>query len=308
MSAFLPALVPVIAIVALGRFLAWRGTIAPDGWRAIERLSYVLLFPALIIRELARAPFDTAPWKLAVVLIAAQCALGLVGVAARVLGTISGPATGSVIQSNVRWNTFVALSIAGSLYGSQGLALVAIAAAAMIPTANVLSVGALTHYSENADDASPNILRDLATNPLIIACLIGAGLNLAGTPPTGVVDRSMGLLGQATIALGLLTAGAGVDLAALRGAGVRTFVWSCARLLLLPLLAVSAAFLLGMNGMELGVVAIASATPTATNGYILARQLGGDAPLSANLIAMQTVFAAVTMPAVFAIAMVLGGS
>ena len=119
MGSFVLALLPVIAIVILGRFLAWRGTITPDGWRGIERLSYVLLFPALIIRALAYAPFASAPWKLAVVLIAAQLILGAVGLLARAMPNVTRPQAGSIIQSNVRWNTFVALSLASLLHGDQ---------------------------------------------------------------------------------------------------------------------------------------------------------------------------------------------
>ena len=48
MSAFLSALIPVILLVALGRFLGWRNVIADEGWRGIERLAYVVLLPALI--------------------------------------------------------------------------------------------------------------------------------------------------------------------------------------------------------------------------------------------------------------------
>ena len=105
MGGFVLALLPVIAIVILGRFLAWRGTITLDGWRGIERLSYVLLFPALIIRALANAPFESAPWKLAVVLIAAQLILGAVGLLARFGAGVTRTQAGSIIQSNVRWNT-----------------------------------------------------------------------------------------------------------------------------------------------------------------------------------------------------------
>ena len=68
MNAFISALIPVMAIVALGRFLGWRKVLPDDGWRAIERLAYIVLFPALIIRALANAPFETAPWKLALIL------------------------------------------------------------------------------------------------------------------------------------------------------------------------------------------------------------------------------------------------
>jgi len=113
MLPFLQALIPVIIIVAIGRFLAWRNVIAPEGWRGIERVSYFLLFPALIIREIARAPLETAPWGLALALVGAQLVLGAFGLLA---GMSRGtPAKGSIIQSNVRWTAFVALSIAARL-------------------------------------------------------------------------------------------------------------------------------------------------------------------------------------------------
>ena len=105
-------------------------------------------------------------------------------------------------------------------------------------------------------------------------------------------------LAAAALALGLLAAGAGLDLGALKRSGVPTLCWSLVRILGLPALAIGLARALGVEGVSLAVIAIAAATPTATNGYILARQLGGDAPFMANLIATQTVLAAVTMPLV----------
>lgn len=302
MSAFFAALGPVILIVGIGRLLAWRNVIAPESWRAAERLSYVLLFPALIIRALANAPFESTPWKLAAAVLFAQLALASTGLVARGLGLLGHHPTGAIIQSNARWNTFVGLAIGGALFGDEGFALVAIAAAVMIPTANIVAVSALSHFSEQDGGDKPPLLKGLVTNPLLIACAIGAGLNLAGLTPTGIIDQTLESLANATIAMGLLTAGAGVDLSALRRAGTRTFFWSLMRLLGLPALAIGAALLLGVTGMQLAIIAICAATPTATSGYILARQLGGDATLSANLIAVQTVFSTLTMPAVYLLA------
>lgn len=307
MEQFLLALAPVVALVALGRVVAWRRMIPQDGWRGIERLTYVLIFPALVLRELANAPFETAPIALVLILIAALCLLSLTGVITDKLGLNSGPATGSIIQSNARWNTFVALAIAGPLMGPTGLALTAIAAAAMIPTANVLSVAALTRYGAREDGRAPNMLLDLAKNPIIIACVIGIGLNVTGLAPTGIADDILRLLAQSAIALGLLAAGAGVDLSALWRAGARTFSWSFVRLLGLPVIAVGLALAFRLPPEQVVVIAIATATPTATNGYVLARQLGGDAPLSANLIATQTVLAALTMPLVYWVTVMLLG-
>ena len=299
MSGFLYALLPVIAIVTFGHILSVRKWIPAESWRAIERLSYVVLFPALIVRTLANAPFETAPWKLAGALILAQLALAGVGLLARFLPGMPRPAIGSIIQSNVRWNTMIGLSIGSLLFGQEGMALVTIAAAAMIPTANVLSVYALIAHADNPHGPAPNPILALFRNPIVIACIAGLALAAANVELPHLLDDCLRILGDAALALGLLSAGAGVDLSALRRAGPRTFTWSLVRLVGLPVLAVSFCLLLGLTGMPLIIAVICAATPTATSSYILARELGGDAPLAANLIAVETVLAMVTMPLLY---------
>ena len=299
MSGFLYALLPVIAIATLGHVLSVRKWIPTESWRAIERLSYVVLFPALIVRTLANAPFETAPWRLAGALILAQFALAGVGLLARFLPGMPRPAIGSIIQSNVRWNTMIGLSIGSLLFGQEGLALVTIAAAAMIPTANVLSVYALIAHADQPHGPAPNPLLALLRNPIVIACIIGLCLAAANIELHELLDDSLRILGEAALALGLLSAGAGVDLSALKRAGPRTLVWSLVRLIGLPVFAVSFGLLLGLSGIPLMIAVICAATPTATSSYILARELGGDAPLAANLIAVETVLAMLTMPLLY---------
>lgn len=294
---FLTALIPVMFMVGLGQFLAWRNIPGPDGWRAMERLCYLVLFPAMIILVLSRAPLDEAPWKIALSLIIAQIVLAAIGLLAVFWPGIQRPAIGSIIQSNSRWNTFAALALSGVLFGEQGLALTAICAAVMIPLANILSVLALSHFGHSETGVKRNPFTELVRNPLVIACIIGGLLNVTGLKPTGTAETILELVSQPAMALGLLAAGAGINFAALRRAGTLTLVWSLVRLLTMPILAMSVAhFVFGLTGVPLVVLGIAAATPTATNGYILARQLGGDAPLMANLIATQTVLAAFTMP------------
>lgn len=299
MSGFLYALLPVIAIATLGHVLSVRKWIPTESWRAIERLSYVVLFPALIVRTLANAPFETAPWRLAGALILAQFALAGVGLLARFLPGMPRPAIGSIIQSNVRWNTMIGLSIGSLLFGQEGLALVTIAAAAMIPTANVLSVYALIAHADQPHGPAPNPLLALLRNPIVIACIIGLCLAAANIELHELLDDSLRILGEAALALGLLSAGAGVDLSALKRAGPRTLVWSLVRLIGLPAFAVGFGLLLGLSGIPLTIAVICAATPTATSSYILARELGGDAPLAANLIAVETVLAMLTMPLLY---------
>jgi malonate transporter len=305
-TGFLTALVPVILLVALGHVLSRRAWIAPEAFRAIERLSFLVLLPALVIRAIAQAEFETAPWRMIAALILAQAALGAIGLAARYWPSIARPAIGTIIQSNVRWNTIVALSIAALLFGDEGLALVSLAAAAMIPMANLVSVYALTAHAERPPGTRPKPLLALIRNPLVIASLLGIALAAGDVTLPAIADETLRLLAQAAIAMGLISAGAGIDLTALGRAGLRTLTWSVIRLAGLPLLTLGAGLILGLQGLPLAIAILCAATPTAPNSYVLARELGGDAPLAANLIAVQTVLAMLTLPLAWALILWMG--
>lgn len=306
MSAFLTALVPVILIVALGQLLARRGLVPGEAFRALDRLSFLVLLPALIIRALANAEFDGAPWVMIAALMAAQVVMGAFGLTARFWPGMSAPAVGTIIQSNVRWNTIIGLSLGGLLFGDEGLALVSLAAAAMIPVANVISVYALVSHAERPPGETPKPLLALTRNPLIWACLIGIGLASFHVRLPVIADETLKMLANAAIALGLLSAGAGVDLGALKRAGLRTFTWSFVRLIGLPAATLVIGLAIGLSGLPLAIALICAATPTAPNSYVLARELGGDTTLAANFIAAQTLLAALTLPLTWGVILWLG--
>ncbi len=308
MGTFLTALLPVILIVVLGQMLARRNLITPEAFRAMDRLSYLVLLPALIVRALASAPFETAPWRMVVTLILAQLALGLIGLASRGWPGIAGPSVGSIIQSNVRWNTIIALSLGSLLFGPEGLALVSLAAAVMIPAANVISVYGLVAHADRPPGTRPRPLLALSRNPLVFACIIGIALAASGWTLPVVADETLKFLAQAAIALGLLSAGAGVDLSALKRAGLRTLTWSVVRLVGLPAATLGIGLVIGLQGLPLAIALICAATPTAPNSFVLARELGGDTALSANLIATQTLLAAVTLPLTWLVILSIGAA
>ena len=297
MLAVLMSLAPIAAILVLGKASASVKLLSAEGWIGLERITYFVLFPALIVSKLAVADFSDVDWRMPTVLIGAQVTLGVLSI---ILGLVFGQGRdrlGVFVQSAVRWNTFIALALAQELMGPQGLALVAVAAAAMIPTANILSVVALMQFSGTPVNFG-KLLKNLAVNPLVLACIIGLALNVTRLPIPITLNQVLDLLAQATIALGLLTTGAAIQVKG-RSAPLATVgAWSMLRLLGLPLLAGVFAISLGVTGPVLMAMLIATSVPTAVNGTILARQLGADAPLAANLIAAQTVLAIITISGV----------
>ena len=292
---FLNAVLPIFLVLVVGKALAMSPLLDRSGWNAIERLGLYVLFPALIVNVLASAVFDWAALTLIGVLVAAQVLLGAVGLTAKYAFSIPGPTAASIIQSNVRWNTFIGLSIAQSLYGAEGLALMAVASAGMIPTANLLSISAFEGFSESQSTLRQKVL-SVVINPLIIACVIGAAIGFANIPLPQFLGDALDLVARAAIAIGLLCAGAALDFSSLREARLRLAVWSTVRLFGLPVLVVVLAWWLQLTGLPLYIALIAAATPTATNSVVLARQMGGDAVLAANLVAVQSLLSVITIP------------
>jgi predicted permease len=306
MPAVLAALVPVFVLIVFG-FALRRFLIAEDAhWVGLERLLYYVMFPALLIGTMARADLTQVPvlavggTMLASVIIVAALCFALKPLFERVLGS-DGPSFTSLFQGATRWQTFVALPVAGNLYGDLGLALASVAMVAMTPVLNVLCVWVLVRY------ASPNrpdwrtVLGAIVRNPLIWACVVGAALNpVAGAIPEPV-HAVIDALGRSSLALGLLIVGAGLRMHELIRLKPLTLPTCALKLLVMPAIAITLALGFGLTGANLIVVVCCTAVPAASNSYVLARQLGGDAPLMAQILTFETVIAAVTMPIAIAL-------
>jgi malonate transporter and related proteins len=267
----------------------------------MERLNYWVLFPALLFSSIVSAKLEGGEAaRLAAVLVIGDLAIALTVLAARPALRISGPAFTSVFQGSVRWNGYVGLGIASSLLGDRGLALAAVCTAVLVPLNNLMSVYVLSRFAGAKPAPLSQTLRGVALNPLILATVSGGLLLVAGVHPPRPLLETLELLAQATIALGLLCVGAAMDLGQLRRSGVTVVATSAVKLVAAPGAIYGACLLLGLTGDPLTVAVICTAAPLATSAYILARQLGGDAALAANLVTASTLFSLATLPIVIA--------
>ena len=313
MSTTLLAVAPIFLLILLGWALR-RGDFPASGfWPMAEALTYYVLFPALLLDTCSRAAPGSAPvGRMALALVLAVCGLCVLLVAARRLVHPDGPAFTSVLQGAIRPNTYVGLAAASALLGREGVSLAAMALLTLIPLVNVLAVAALGAWgagregAERQGEAAPRsglvrILRELARNPLILSCIAGYAISIAGLTLPKALSETLRILGGSSLPLGLLAVGAGFQFSSvgrhLRGVAVS----SAAKLLALPLLAFAACRLLGVDGPALAVAVIFTAIPVSASSFILARQLGGDHGLMAAIITAQTVAAALTMPLIFSL-------
>lgn len=295
MASFLEALFPIFGVVVLGQLFYRYGFPGTAFWPLIDRLTYYVLLPALLTSKIATARLSgpdvlamSGILVLATLAVAALLILVQWGVKARPAGFTS------VFQGSIRPNTYVGLAAAGALYQEQGLALIAIAIAGVVPLVNVLSVWAFTFYIPQTDRNWKRLTKTFITNPLIIACLLGILLNLTGFPDIGIAF--MDIFSRAALPLGLLSVGAGLNFRPARHSIHLIGLTTALKLLLLPTIAVGLFWLFGVSGTVREVGLVYASVPGAISSYILARQLGGDGELMAGIITLETFFAIFSMP------------
>jgi len=300
------SLLPVFLIIVTGAFLRWRQVVPATGWQGLEQVTYHVFFPAIIVMTLAKADLSGIP----VVKVASALILGILIMATllfalrKVLADqahVSGPAFSSVFQGATRWNSFVAIATAGALFGAQGLTLTAISVAAMIPLLNILAVIVLARYARNETVSLGPTLRAIVTNPFIWSSALGIAIHLSGIPLPKFIVSYGDILGQAALATGLLLVGAGLDVSGALRPRFATYLATCLKLVLMPAIVTGLALSFGVTGVPLMVAVLSAAMPTASGSYILARQLGGDAPLMAEILTVQTLAAIITIPIVLSL-------
>lgn len=305
MSAVASGLLPIFALIGLGYGLRRARLVDRSVWAGLERLIYFVFFPALLVHRLAAADFAVlalGPLALAVVL--AVLAVSTLAVALRRPLALDGPRHAVVFMAASRFNTYVGIAAAEILWGSAGAATAAIILAVWVPLVNVLSVIVLLRHGERpwTGTVPARVVREVAGNPIILACLLGVAIGWSGIALPWLPDRLLALLAAAALPLGLLTVGAGLEFAAL---GVRRRPLAIAvgaKLALMPAVMLAATALVGLEARAAAIVVLFAALPASPAAYVMTRQLGGDGPLMAGTIAATTVVSAVSLPAWIAIA------
>ncbi|MCK1514337.1 AEC family transporter [Bradyrhizobium sp. 190] len=305
MAVVISALLPVFLLIVLG-FILKRSLMRLDTqWHGLERLTYYVLFPTLLIQTLVKADLSSVPVAgVGGALMLSALAMSLLCLALRPVFSrwnIDGPAFTSIFQGATRWQTYVALAVSSNLFGHTGLALASVAMVAIIPLVNVFSVSVLAHYAAPEKQSLRAIVMTVLTNPLIWACVIGLAVNVTHLPLPQVWHDVAEALGRSSLGIGLLVTGAGLQLAGMFRPSLAASIAVLLKLILMPVLGVALALWFGISGSSLVIVAVCSAVPTSSSAYVLARQMGGDAPLLAQIITLQTILAAVTMPVAIAL-------
>lgn len=282
---------PDFALILLGAGIRRWMHLGDHFWSGVEKLVYFILFPALLINAIVKTRLDLgAALPLLATALAAMVGGMLLGLLAKPVARVPELTFASLFQCGYRFNSYIALAVAGMLFGAPGIATMGLIVGAAVPLANLVSVWMLARHGD------VGLWREVTRNPLIWGTAAGFLLNLAGFAPPAPVQSFLGRLADASIALGLITVGAALRLEGMPGVRGISLWLLAVKLLALPLIAAGAGRLLGLDGLNYRVVVLFAALPTASSAYILATRMGGDGRSVAWLISATTLGSMLTLP------------
>ena len=175
--------------------------------------------------------------------------------------------------------------IAGSLCGKTGLALVAALAVMVVPMFNILAVILFEVKRKNSVNFF-RIIGNIFKNPLVDAGVLGGLCKIFKIVLPDFLHQPLATLGDAATPLALVTLGGILSWGSIARHGKYLITAVAGKLVIVPLMALSAAIVLGYRGDELVAVLAIFASPTAVSSTPMAQSMRGNGELAGEIVAV----------------------
>lgn len=291
---------PIFFIVFLGVFLKRIRLIDSHFITAASKLVFTVTLPTLVFMSIARTDFQSVfnPQQLIYFVGGTLVTfMALWWLATRWIK--DGRDLGAFIQGAFRGNYgIVGLAVSYNLFAEQGLAQGAILLAMVIPLYNVLSILALTLPLQKDGGLSlTKIFTEIARNPLIWGVVLALPFSIMHVELPELVKTTGQYFANMTLPLALLAIGGSLSLKSLRSSSAQAFWATASKLVLLPVILTTGAWLYGFKGQQLVMLFVLFGCPTAAASFVMAKSMGANAELSANIILTTTLGSTLTLSA-----------
>lgn len=291
---------PIILVIVAGYFLRQKGFLDDNTTNALDKFSFQVALPLMLFIDIAQMDFYSE-FRLDFVIfcIAATTISFLVVWFLAEKFMSDRRMVGSFVQGSVRGSVAIlGVSVITNVYGSAGIA--AIVVAVVAPLYNVLSIFALTFCASDGKIDAARVkksLKEIVTNPLVIGIFLGMPFALLRLEIPSAIAGAISNIGKTATPLALIVVGASFNLADATKRLRPALLASIIKLIILPAVFLPIAVMLGYRDATLMSALMMLGSATAPASYIMSKNFGCDAPLSANIVIIAEGLFAVTITA-----------
>ena len=281
------AIMPIFLLMLLGYFLKQKNLATKENFNAINKLVFKVFLPVLLFKNIYDTDLSQAfDWKLIAFSAAGVLLIFAVGTLLVPRLTPLDSRRGVMLQGLFRSNyAILGLPLVEFICGSAAVASAMVAV--VIPIFNVLAVVSLERY--RGGKVSPGkLLKGIATNPLILGCALGAVLLLLNLRLPAFLEKAVSDVAKIASPLAMVALGASFTFSSVKGCLKELIITVSSRLILVPLVTLTAAILLGFRGEHLACLLIIFGAPTAVSSFSMAQQMGGDEQLAAQIVVVSS--------------------
>ncbi|WKT62113.1 AEC family transporter [Microbulbifer thermotolerans] len=285
---------PIFLTLIIGYWLAKIGLLRRAFVDDASRLVFLITLPILLFINIftAEAELRRELPLLAAGLIGTLVTIPLAWLAARPLARGDRSA---FIQGAFRGNLgIIGLAWAANAYGNSGLAQAALLMAVVTIVYNLAAVILFSVYSQDIKFSWRKLARDIAQNPLIIAIVLALICKQLALALPQILLQTGEYLASITLPVALLCIGASLEFSLLRRSSLAALGAVGFKLVLVPAVMLTAGWLFQLPAQSMGVLLLLACTPSATVSFIMARAMGGNSQLAANVVALSTLLSIIT--------------
>ena len=287
---------PLFLCIMLGYFLRRIHLVDTPSLNTMNKLCFKVFLPIYLFNNIATTNLAAAfNGKLL-----ATAYLGVLGQFALLMFLVprlekENPRRGVLIQAMFRSNfALFGLPLALSLCGTEKVGTTSILVGLTVPLFNILAVVSLESF-RGGKPSVKKMAKGIATNPLIIASLIGIAFNLLDFTLPSAVQKSVNDLGGVATPLSLVALGGSFMVEKVKEYRKQLTIGVLGRLVFSPLIMVTVGILMGFRNELLIPLLIMSGAPTAVSSFPMAQQMDGDGELAAGLVVFTSAFAIFSM-------------
>lgn len=292
----LEIILPIFLLMVVGQVCRRGKLVTTDSLSIMNKLVFRIFLPCSLANSIASVDPSDMPDLTAMLFCAVSaCVICLGGFLIIPRLVKENNRRGVLIQGLYRSNYAIfGLPLAQAIYPEGDGGIAAIMVLATVPVFNVLAVFTLETYREGKFHIG-KVLLGVLKNPLIWGCFAGMVMMFLPFDLPSFAVETVQKLGSIASPFALFVLGASLDMSKV-GGNLKALVGGVgARLVLVPLVFLTAAYLLGFRGPTFSALMIAFGSPCAVSSYTMAAQMGGDEDLASQLVLFSTVFSSVTM-------------
>ncbi len=292
---------PIFLVMVLGWFLKQIGMLDDHFVTVANKFNFKVTLPFMVFRDLSavniREAFDLK-FVLFCAIASSVCFWVIWGGAKLFLKDKT--MTGAFVQASFRSSAAVmGLAFINNIYGPSAMGPMMIIGA--VPLYNIYSVLVLTFEATEEEGTVKDFGKvrqaciNIVKNPIIISIVLGVVAALSGIDFPMIIDKTVNSVSALATPLALICLGAGFEGRKAIAKKNPTLWASAIKLVIQPLIFVPIAAAMGFGGEKMIAILIMLAAPATPSCYIMARNMKNDGVLTASIVVVTTLLAAVTL-------------